>query len=42
MKGGVMRFWFIFAATMGPKFFRRFAVLFVIGIAIMLYSLVRS
>jgi hypothetical protein len=37
-----MRFWFIFAAMMGPKFFRRFIVVFAIGMAVMLYSLVQS
>ena len=37
-----MQFWFIFAAMMGPKFFRRFIVRFTIGMALMLYSLVRS
>ena len=41
-RGGYMRFWFVFAAMMGPKFFRCFVVLFVIGMALMLYSLVRS
>jgi hypothetical protein len=37
-----MRFWFIFAAMMGPKFFRRFIALFAFGMALMLYSLIRS
>ena len=37
-----MRFWFIFAAMMGPKFFRRFIILFALGMALMLYSLARS
>ena len=37
-----MRFWFIFAAMMGPRFFRRFIVLFAAGMALMLYCLVRS
>lgn len=37
-----MQFWFMFAAMMGPKFFRRFIVLFAIGMALMLYSLIRS
>ena len=37
-----MRFWFIFAAMMGPKFFRRFVVLFALGMMLMLYSLIRS
>jgi F0F1-type ATP synthase membrane subunit c/vacuolar-type H+-ATPase subunit K len=37
-----MRFWFIVAAMMGPKFFRRFIILFALGMGLMLYSLVRS
>jgi hypothetical protein len=37
-----MRFWFIFAAMMGPRFFRRFVILFAIGMALLLYALVRS
>jgi hypothetical protein len=37
-----MRFWFIFAAIMGPRFFRRFIVLFALGMALILYALVRS
>jgi hypothetical protein len=37
-----MRFWFLFAAMMGRRFFRRFIVLFGLGMALMLYSLVRS
>lgn len=41
-RGGDMWFWFIFAAMMGPKFFRCFMVLFALGMGVMLYSLVRS
>jgi hypothetical protein len=37
-----MRFWFIFAAMMGPKFFWRFVVLFAIGMMLMFCSLIRS
>jgi hypothetical protein len=37
-----MRFWFVFAAMMGPKFFGRFVILFALGMALMLYSLVQS
>ena len=37
-----MRFWFILAAMMGPKFFRQFIVLFALGMALMFYSLIRS
>lgn len=37
-----MRFWFAFAALMGPKFFRRFIVLFVAGMVLVLYCLLRS
>ena len=37
-----MRWWFIFAVLLGPKFFRRFIVLFALGMVLMLYSLIRS
>jgi hypothetical protein len=37
-----MRFWFIIAAMMGPKFLRRFIVLFALGMMLMFYSLIRS
>lgn len=36
-----MKFWFFFAAMMGPRFFRRFVVLFALGMAIFLYCLIR-
>jgi hypothetical protein len=36
-----MQLWFMFAALMGPQFFRRFLVFFAIGMAVMLYSLLR-
>ena len=37
-----MRFWFLLAALMGTRFFRRFIVLFALGMAVMLYCLIRS
>jgi hypothetical protein len=37
-----MRFWFVLAALMGPRFFRWFVVFFAIGMAVMLYCLIRS
>jgi hypothetical protein len=37
-KGGIqMRFWFLLAAVMGPRFFRRFIFLFALGMALMVY-----
>jgi hypothetical protein len=37
-----MRFCFLLAAMMGPKFFQRFVILFAIGLVVMLYCFVRS
>jgi hypothetical protein len=37
-----MRFWFLLAALMGPRFFRRFIVLFALGMSVMFYYLIRS
>ena len=37
-----MRFWFLLAALMGPRFFRRFILLFALGMAVMFYCLIRS
>jgi hypothetical protein len=37
-----MRFWFLLAALMGPRFFRRFIVLVALGMAVMFYCLIRS
>ena len=37
-----MRFWFLLAALMGRRFFRRFIVLFALGMAVMFYCLIRS
>jgi hypothetical protein len=41
-RGCHMRFWFLLAALMGPRFFRRFIVLFALGMALMFYCLIRS
>ncbi len=37
-----MRFWFLIAAMMGPRFFARFLVFFIAGMALVLYCLVRA
>jgi hypothetical protein len=37
-----MRFWFILAAMMGPRFFRRFVFFFALAAGVLLYSLLRS
>ena len=37
-----MRFWFLLAAVMAPRFFRRFIFLFALGMALMLYCLLRA
>jgi hypothetical protein len=37
-----MRLWFILAAMMGPRFFRRFVFFFAIGAGVFLYALLRS
>jgi hypothetical protein len=37
-----MRLWFILAAMMGPRFFRRFVLFFALGAGLLLYSLLRS
>ena len=37
-----MGFWFILAALLGPRFFSRFALLFMLGLGFMLYCLIRS
>ncbi len=37
-----MRFWFFLAAMMGSQYFRRFVLLFALGMALMLYCFVRS
>jgi hypothetical protein len=37
-----MRFWFILAGMMGPRFFRRFVFFFGIGAGLFLYALLRS
>lgn len=37
-----MRLWFILAAMLGPRFFRRFIFFFAIGAGLLIYSLLRS
>jgi hypothetical protein len=37
-----MKFWFFLAAMMGPRFFRRFVILFALGMGVMLYCFVRG
>lgn len=37
-----MRFWFLLAAMMGPRFFRRFLFFFAIIAGLFLYSLLRA
>ena len=37
-----MKFWFFLAATIGPRFFYRFVVLFAIGMVLFLYCFLRS
>jgi hypothetical protein len=37
-----MRFWFLLAAIMGPRFFRRFVLFFALGAGLFLYSLLRA
>jgi hypothetical protein len=37
-----MRFWFLVAAMMGPRFFRRFIFFFTIGAGLFFYALLRS
>jgi hypothetical protein len=37
-----MRFWFLLATMMGPRFFRCFVLFFAIGAGLLLYSLLRS
>lgn len=37
-----MRFCFLLAAMMGPRFFRRFVFFFALGAGLLLYSLVRA
>ena len=37
-----MRFWFLLATLLGPDFFRRFLLFFALGMAVVLYSLLRS
>lgn len=37
-----MRFWFLLAALMGPRFFARFLFFFVLGAGLFLYCLLRA
>ena len=37
-----MRFWFLIAAMMGPRFFARFLLLFVLGMVLLFYCLLRA
>lgn len=37
-----MRFCFLMAAMMGPRFFRRFVFFFALGAGLFLYALLRS
>jgi hypothetical protein len=37
-----MNFWFFLAALMGPRFFARFMLFFVLGMGLMLYCFLRE
>lgn len=37
-----MRFWFLLAATMGPRFFGLFVVFFAIGAGLLLYAVLHA
>ena len=37
-----MRFWFLFAAMMGPRFFARFLLFFAFGMGLLFYCLLRA
>lgn len=37
-----MRFWFLIAAMMGPRFFARFLLIFILGMAFLFYCLIRA
>jgi hypothetical protein len=37
-----MRFWFLIAAMMGPRFFARFLLLFIFGMGLLLYCFLRA
>jgi hypothetical protein len=37
-----MRFWFLIAAIMGPRFFARFLLFFILGIGLLFYCLLRA
>lgn len=37
-----MRFWFLVAAMMGPRFFARFLLFFALGMVLLFYCLLRA
>jgi hypothetical protein len=37
-----MRLWFLLAAMMGPRFFERFLLFFVLGVGLLLLCLLRA
>ena len=37
-----MRFWFLIAAMMGPRFFARFLLFFIAGMGLLLYCFLRA
>jgi hypothetical protein len=37
-----MRLWFLIAAMMGPRFFARFLLFFVLGMTLLFYCLLRA
>ena len=39
---GPMRLWFLIAAMMGPRFFERFLLFFILGIGLLLFCFLRA
>jgi hypothetical protein len=37
-----MRLWFLMAAMMGPRFFERFLLFFILGIGLLLFCFLRA
>jgi hypothetical protein len=37
-----MRFWVLLAAMMGPRFFGRFVLFFILGMGLLLYCFLRA
>jgi hypothetical protein len=37
-----MRLWFLFAAMMGPRFFERFMIFFILGLGVLLFCFLRA